>query len=60
LTKCPDAPDCWIYVVRAGDNLFSIARYFGVSLNVVERRNPWAESTPLVAGQKLLLPTPTR
>jgi LysM repeat protein len=60
LSPCPNAPDCWIYVVRQGDNLFSIARYFGVPLSVVEERNPWTRTTPLVAGQKLLLPPPTR
>src|SRR5512143_1394507 len=60
LTKCPDAPDCWIYVVRQGDNLFSIARYFGVPLSVVQERNPWTKTTQLVAGQQLLPPPPTR
>jgi hypothetical protein len=60
LTACPDAPDCWIYVVRQGDNLFSIAKYFGVPLAVVEERNPWTKDTQLVAGQKLRLPPPTR
>jgi hypothetical protein len=60
LTVCPDAPDCWVYVVRQGDNLVSIARYFGVALTTVEERNPWTQTTQLVAGQKLLLPTPTR
>jgi LysM repeat protein len=60
LTACPNTPDCWVYVVRQGDNLFSIARYFGVPLNVVEQRNPWTATTQLVAGQKLLLPAPTR
>ncbi len=60
LTACPDAPDCWIYVVRQGDNLFSIARYFGVPLSVVQERNPWTRTTQLVAGQKLQLPPPTR
>jgi hypothetical protein len=60
LTACPDEPDCWIYVVREGDNLFSIARYFGVPLAVVEERNPWTKDTQLVAGQKLRLPPPTR
>jgi hypothetical protein len=60
LTACPDTPDCWVYVVREGDNLVSIARYFGVPLNVVQERNPWTKTTQLVAGQKLILPTPTR
>ena len=60
LTACPDTPDCWVYVVRQGDNLFSIARYFGVPLSVVQERNPWTKDTQLVAGQKLLLPPPTR
>jgi LysM repeat protein len=60
LTACPGKPDCWIYVVRGGDNLFSIAKYFGVSLDVVEARNPWTKTTALVAGQKLQLPPPTR
>ncbi|MGZ8437495.1 MAG: LysM peptidoglycan-binding domain-containing protein [Candidatus Limnocylindrales bacterium] len=60
LTACPGTPDCWIYVVREGDNLFSIARYFGLPLSVVEERNPWTKTTQLVAGQKLLLPPPTR
>jgi hypothetical protein len=60
LTACPDAADCWIYVVREGDNLFSIARYFGVPLSVVQERNPWTKTTQLVAGQKLRLPPPTR
>jgi hypothetical protein len=60
LTACPDEPDCWIYVVRSGDNLVSIARYFGVPLAVVHERNPWTETTQLVAGQELRLPPPTR
>jgi hypothetical protein len=57
---CPDAPDCWIYKVRAGDNLVSIARYFGVSFETVTELNPWTQTTKLVAGQELRLPPPTR
>jgi LysM repeat protein len=60
LTPCPDEPNCWIYIVRSGDNLVSIARYFGVPLDVVRERNPWTETTGLVAGQELRLPPPTR
>ena len=60
LAPCGDEPDCWIYTVRSGDNLVSIANYFGVPFDVVVERNPWTETTPLVAGQELRLPPPTR
>jgi hypothetical protein len=60
LEPCGDEPDCWIYTVRQGDNLVSIARYFGIPFDVVTERNPWTETTPLVAGQELRLPPPTR
>ena len=60
LEPCPDAPDCWIYEVREGDNLTSIANYFGVPLASVYERNPWAETEQLRAGQELRLPPPTR
>jgi LysM domain len=60
LTACPSTPDCWVYVVRPGDNLVSIAHYFGVSLDAVYAMNPWTRTTGLRAGQQLRLPTPTR
>jgi hypothetical protein len=60
LTPCDDAPRCWIYVVRRGDNLFSIANYFGVSIEAVYDRNPWARTSSLRAGLELRLPPPTR
>jgi len=60
LEPCGDEPDCWIYTIRQGDNLVSIARYFGVPFDIVTERNPWTETIPLVAGQGLRLPPPTR
>lgn len=60
LTACPDAPDCWIYRVRSGDNLASIANYFGVPLESIYDGNPWTLTTSLRAGQELRLPPPTR
>lgn len=60
LKPCGDAPDCWIYTIRAGDNLVSIARYFGVPFDTVTELNPWTRTTELVAGQELRLPPPTR
>ena len=60
LRACPDAPRCWIYRVRAGDNLYSIAHWFGVSIDSIYARNPWARTQGLRAGQELRLPPPTR
>ena len=60
LKACPNTPKCWIYTVRRGDNVFSIANYFGVSQDSIYARNPWLKQTGLRAGQQLRLPPPTR
>jgi LysM repeat protein len=61
LTKCPSTPDCWIYVIRAGDNLRSIANWFGVSYDRILQMNTWiTDPTTIHAGQHLRIPTPTR
>src|SRR5204862_3413687 len=41
LTQCAGRPDCWLYAIRAGDNAWSIARWFGVSLDRVAAMNRW-------------------
>ncbi len=51
---------CWTYRVRRGDNLFSIANYFGVPIRSIYARNPWLKGSGLRAGQELRLPPPTR
>ena len=60
LRACLIKPRCWIYTVRSGDNLFSIAHYFGVPLDTVRRLNPWTRTQALRAGKQLILPPPTR
>jgi LysM repeat protein len=60
LKPCPNTANCWIYTVRHGDNVFSIAHYFGVSTDSIYARNPWLKQTGLRAGQQLRLPPPTR
>jgi LysM repeat protein len=60
LKACPGTPRCWIYTVRSGDNVYSIANYFGVSQKSIYARNPWLKNTGLRAGQQLRLPPPTR
>lgn len=59
LRRCPDEPRCWIYRVRAGDNIYSIANYFGVSQDSIYSRNPFVRNG-LRPGQDLRLPPPTR
>jgi LysM repeat protein len=59
LKPCPDRSGCWIYVIRSGDNLYSISNYFGVSLTTVKAWNPWT-ADGLKVGRGLRIPTPTR
>ena len=59
LTKCPSTPDCWVYVIRSGDNLNSIANWFGVSYSRMMAMNPNLRR-PIVPGEHLRIPTPTR
>ena len=60
LKRCPNKPNCWIYTIHSGDNLFSIAKYFGVPLRKVKALNAWTRTESLRAGRKLILPNPTR
>ncbi|MBM4362752.1 MAG: LysM peptidoglycan-binding domain-containing protein [Deltaproteobacteria bacterium] len=46
--------------MRSGDNLSSIASYFGVSLERIYAMNSGLRGTPLRVGQKIKIPTPTR
>lgn len=60
LKACPDRKDCWIYRVRSGDNLFSIANYFGHPLSTIYRWNPQYPETRLRVGDPIRMPPPTR
>jgi hypothetical protein len=61
LKPCPNRDGCWIYTVRSGDNLFSIAHYFGHSLRTVYAWNPrYAEGARLRSGDQIRMPPPTR
>ncbi len=59
LVPCPSTPNCYLYTVRSGDNLSSIAHYFGVSLDEIRAMNPGLVP-PIHAGEIIKLPPPTR
>lgn len=60
LVKCPDRDGCWIYTVRPGDNLFSIAKYFGHPLKTIYTWNPQYPDARLRTGAEIRMPPPTR
>ncbi|MEW5991936.1 MAG: LysM domain-containing protein [Chloroflexota bacterium] len=61
LEPCPSTPDCYIYTVRTGDNLQSIAGYFGVPYQTVLDLNPQiADPSIIQPGDEVTLPPPTR
>jgi hypothetical protein len=61
VTPCPAEPDCYLYQLRSGDNLTSVATYFGVSNGELLDRNPEITDPSTVrTGKVIRLPTPRR
>lgn len=57
-TLTPEPP--YEYVVKTGDNCYSIAAFFNVSANVIILTNKLnASCTDLIVGQTILVPRPT-
>jgi hypothetical protein len=61
LDPCPGKKGCWIYTVRRGDNLRSIANWFGIRYETVLDWNPQIhDPTTIRAGDQIRMPPPTR
>ena len=60
LVACPNVLACWTYTIRAGDNLVSVANWFGVQLATIYEMNPGLRTTTIRAGLQIRIPTPTR
>jgi hypothetical protein len=60
LKPCPRQTGCYVYAIRAGDNVFSIAHWFGVPQATVYSWNPTLKKTGIHPGMQIKIPTPTR
>jgi murein DD-endopeptidase MepM/ murein hydrolase activator NlpD len=61
LAACASTPEPGVtHVVRPGENLYRISRYYGVNLKKVRKANRIREVTNLRIGQQLFIPGATR
>ena len=59
LPACPDAPACYLYVVRPGDRLSTIAGRYQVAIQMILAFNPKiTDPNAIFSGQTIRLPGP--
>ncbi|HOI36700.1 MAG TPA: LysM domain-containing protein [Bacillota bacterium] len=54
----PTCPGGTIYIIRAGDTLYSIAARFGTTVNAIIAANPGINPLNLIIGQPICIPVP--
>jgi lipoprotein NlpD len=58
----PDGPDSWdssagrTHILRPGENLYRLSRYYGVSVDAIVRANNIDDVTVLTVGQRIWIP----
>lgn len=59
LPPCDDAPDCFLYTVRPGDRLSTIAGRYGITVEAILSANPaLTDPNAIYSGQVIRLPHP--
>ena len=59
LDRCPDASGCYLYVVRSGDRLSTIAGRYGTTTSAILAMNPRIDDPNAIhTGQTIRLPGP--
>lgn len=59
LPGCPDAPACYLYLVRPGDRLSTIAGRYEVTIQMILALNPKiTDPNAIFSGQTIRLPSP--
>ena len=51
------SPSAKVHIVRAGESLWSLARRYGVTVQTLRTANSLSPSRPLLAGQRLTIPS---
>jgi len=58
LDRCPDASGCYLYVVRSGDRLSTIAGRYGTTTSAIVALNPGIDPNSIRTGQTIRIPGP--
>jgi peptidoglycan endopeptidase LytE len=61
LPACPDAPACYLYIVRPGDRLSTIAGRYQITIQMILTVNPKiTDPSAIFSGQTIRLPAPSQ
>jgi murein DD-endopeptidase MepM/ murein hydrolase activator NlpD len=55
-TGCATTPAGPVHVVRPGENLYRLSRYYGVSVAEIERANGVRDVTAIAVGERVVIP----
>jgi len=56
LGACASTPDGPVHVLRPGENLYRLSRYYGVSVESIRKANDIRDVTEIRAGERLVIP----